>query len=186
MAAIIPTLSSSSPEEVTTSASELPLLPINLMLDEDPSDEGYTDWYRGTSWQHLCQSVLRIDSIKEWDPETCACVNPELELRSSERLRHARVHALNEREHLLGIERGWLIEEMVRKMRADLANGGSLLTSTPNTKEQMRRAMERASEEELSHLGLLLAMAQAETKQVAIEAELKAGRFRVDDQFLYG
>ena len=80
-------------------AAELPLLPFKPLLDKDATPAEYSEWYSGTSTEHLCQNLIRLNTLRRWNPETCSCVTTELFLLRT--AAHERVHTLNEQKELL-------------------------------------------------------------------------------------
>jgi len=171
--------------DVELEHSDLPLLPINPLLEEDATPERYSEWYRGTSTEQLTQSLFRLNSIRIWDPKTCACADSELSLQTS--ATHERVHELLEQKDLLLAEGRWLAKEIRRKVRADLASGGSLMVfRMSQSKEGMKSDLEGSSKEELWILGHLLMEAQLETRRVAVEAAFAAGHYKVDASSPWG
>jgi len=165
--------------------AELPLLPINALLEEDATPARYAEWYEGTPIEPLYQSLVRMNALRVWDPSTCACADPELLFQHSKT--HDRVHALNEQGELLLHEVNWLRSEVRRQLSADLESGGSLqVFRLPRSEAQLRGALEESSLEELKVLDQLLRDARSAARSAAVEAEFAAGNFKVGAHGVWG
>jgi len=168
-------------EVSTTQHLVPPSLPVNPLFEEDATKERYAEWYRGTATEHLCQSLVRINALRMWDPKTCCCMNSKLLFKRT--AKHQEAHSLHEQTELLLQEELWLTEELQRHVKADLESGGSLPPfRLPQTKELLTKAIAEKSREEVWILQHLLDAAKAETRSLAIEEELREGRFTVSKQ----
>jgi len=169
---------------VTTTAAYLPLLPINPLLEEGATSERYAEWYKGTPTELLCQSLIRLSTLRRWDPKTCSCVNSELLLKRTKA--HDQVHSLHKQDELLKKEEGWLRTEVQRQVQADLKSGGSLeVFRLPRTQVQMSEALEGSSREERAILRNLLREARSAARHAAVEGEFAAGNYRVEKKTLH-
>jgi hypothetical protein len=166
-------------------AAELPLLPFKPLLDKDATPAQYSEWYSGTSSEHLCQNLVRLNTLRRWDPEKCSCVTTELFLLRT--AAHERVHTLNEQKELLKKEEDWLREEIQRQVQVDLKSGRSLLVfRLPGTATQMRERLSGLSKEELMVQKQLLGEAKRATRRAAVEAEFAAGNYKVSPALVWG
>ena len=173
------------PGILTAATAALPPLPIKALFEEGATPERYAEWYEGTPTELLYQSLVRLQSLRSWDPRTCACADPDLLIQHAET--HDRIHTLNERGELLLHEETWLRSEVRRQVRADLESGGSLQAfRLPQTEAQLRGALEDRSREELKILDQLLRDARSATRHAAIEAEFAAGNFKVGAHKVWG
>ena len=159
-------------------SADLPSAPINALLDGGATAAHYVEWYRGTSTEHLCQNLIRLNTLRSWDPETCPCATAEPPPKDARA--HDLLHALSEKKQLLKNEESWLMKEVRRQVQADLKAGGSLpVFRLPGTETQVREALLGRSREEGQILEHLVREARGAARRAAFEEEFAAGNYKV-------